>query len=148
MSDELLAQHEVRTTDRSIRDALIRLRSAQKPGTGAPPYSRWINRRLGRVFAAVAYRVGLTPNAVTAISALFTFTGLALIALLPPEPWDGETWAAWTAAVKAATGRKGRDLFMPLRLALTGLDHGPDMASLLPLIGHDRALKLLAGETA
>ena len=64
--------------------------------------------------------------------------------LLPPEPWDGTTWKAWTDAVKAATGRKGKPLFMPLRLALTGLDHGPELAQLLPLIGRERTLERLS----
>jgi len=62
---------------------------------------------------------------------------------LPQEPWDGTTWKTWTEAVKAATGRKGKPLFMPLRLALTGLDHGPELAALLPLIGRARALERL-----
>ena len=62
---------------------------------------------------------------------------------LPPAPWDGTTWKAWTEAVKSATGRKGKDLFMPLRRALTGLDHGPELAALLPLIGRDKALARL-----
>ncbi len=64
-------------------------------------------------------------------------------ALLPAEPYDADTFRAWTGAVKAATGRKGRDLFLPLRRALTGLDHGPEMAALLPLIGRERALARL-----
>ncbi len=64
--------------------------------------------------------------------------------LLPPAPWDTTTWKAWTDAVKAATGRKGKDLFMPLRRALTGLDHGPELAQLLPLIGPDAALERLS----
>jgi glutamyl-tRNA synthetase len=55
-------------------------------------------------------------------------------ALLPARPWDGETWGNWTAAVKQATGRKGRGLFMPLRKALTGQQHGPDMSKLMPLL--------------
>jgi glutamyl-tRNA synthetase len=67
---------------------------------------------------------------------------------LPPEPWDGSTWKAWTEAVKGKTGAKGRALFMPLRQALTGLDHGPELAALLPLIGHDRARRRLRGEVA
>ncbi len=62
---------------------------------------------------------------------------------LPAAPWDATTWKTWTEALKAATGRKGKDLFMPLRLGLTGLDHGPEMAQLLPLIGRDRALERL-----
>jgi glutamyl-tRNA synthetase len=52
-------------------------------------------------------------------------------------------WNDLTEALKAATGRKGKALFMPLRLALTGQPHGPDMAALLPLIGRDEALKRL-----
>ena len=64
-------------------------------------------------------------------------------ALLPPEPWDLTTWKTWTEALKSATGRKGKPLFMPLRLALTGLGHGPELAQLLPLIGRKRALERL-----
>ncbi len=63
--------------------------------------------------------------------------------LLPAEPWTTETWKAWTEALKSETGRKGKALFMPLRLALTGLDHGPELAQLLPLIGRERALERL-----
>ncbi|WP_299424596.1 glutamate--tRNA ligase [uncultured Shimia sp.] len=54
--------------------------------------------------------------------------------LLPEGPFDDDTWSTWTAAVKEATGRKGRGLFMPLRKALTGQKNGPDMASLMPLL--------------
>ncbi len=68
--------------------------------------------------------------------------------LLPPEPWDETTWGAWTGAVKQATGRKGKALFQPLRLALTGLDHGPELKALLPLIGRERAEKRLHGKAA
>jgi glutamyl-tRNA synthetase len=64
--------------------------------------------------------------------------------LLPPEPWDATTWKTWTEAVKAATDRKGKPLFMPLRLALTGLDHGPELAQLLPLIGRETAVVRLS----
>jgi glutamyl-tRNA synthetase len=64
--------------------------------------------------------------------------------LLPAEPWSTETWKAWTEALKSETGRKGKGLFMPLRLALTGLDHGPELAQLLPLIGRERALERLS----
>jgi glutamyl-tRNA synthetase len=63
--------------------------------------------------------------------------------LLPPEPWNGATWKVWTDALKQATDRKGKSLFMPLRLALTGLDHGPELAQLLPLIGRERSFKRL-----
>ena len=68
--------------------------------------------------------------------------------LLPPEPWNAETWSAWTAAVREATGVKGRQLFHPLRLALTGRDAGPELRALLPLIGRERAEARLKGNAA
>ncbi len=58
--------------------------------------------------------------------------------------WDDGIWSRWTGALKTASGRSGKTLFRPLRLVLTGRDHGPDMAALLPLIGRDRALERLA----
>ncbi len=70
------------------------------------------------------------------------------LALLPPEPWDATTWSNWTDAVKQATGAKGRALYHPLRLALTGLERGPELKDLLPLIGHAKAAARLAGKTA
>jgi glutamyl-tRNA synthetase len=67
-------------------------------------------------------------------------------ALLPAEPWDDTTWDVWIAALKAATGRKGRALFHPLRLALTGLEDGPELKALLPLIGREKAERRLLGK--
>jgi glutamyl-tRNA synthetase len=61
----------------------------------------------------------------------------AALVLLPPEPWDKTTWKTWTDAVRETTGRKGKALFAPLRLALTGLTAGPDLADLLPLLGRE-----------
>lgn len=63
---------------------------------------------------------------------------------LPPEPWDAETWAVWTGALKAKTGRKGRALFHPLRVALTGREDGPELKSLLPLLGRRVCLARLS----
>ncbi|MBX5470850.1 MAG: glutamate--tRNA ligase [Acetobacteraceae bacterium] len=65
------------------------------------------------------------------------------IALLPPEPWHREVWQDWTSALQAATGRRGRALYQPLRLALTGEEHGPELAALLPLMGRARVLQRL-----
>ena len=62
---------------------------------------------------------------------------------LPPAPWDENTWSTWTSTLKEKTGRKGRDLFMPLRQAVTGMDHGPEMGVLLPLIGFENTKKRL-----
>lgn len=66
----------------AVRDALA---AAQKSNRNAPAYSRWVNRPLGRIFAATGYRAGLTPNQITAISAVFTFTGIALLATCTPS---------------------------------------------------------------
>jgi glutamyl-tRNA synthetase len=65
------------------------------------------------------------------------------LAVLPAEPWDGGVWAAWVEAVKAASGRKGRALFHPLRLALTGEEQGPELRDLLPLMGRARVAERL-----
>ena len=62
---------------------------------------------------------------------------------LPPEPWDESTFKGWTAAVKAATGAKGKGLFMPLRLALTGEAQGPELAALLLLLGREETASRL-----
>ena len=61
------------------------------------------------------------------------------LTLLPDLPFTETTWKDWTTAVKEKTGRKGKGLFMPLRKALTGLSHGPDMGELMPLLAKVRA---------
>jgi len=71
------------------------------------------------------------------------FIGTA-IATLPAEPWGETTWKSWTTALAEATGAKGRALYHPLRLALTGEDQGPEMAALLPILGRDRVLERLS----
>ena len=72
--------------DESYLDTVRRLSSAQKTAArGAPAYSIYVNRKVGRYLAAAAYRAGLTPNMVTAISAVFTFSGIALLALGQPS---------------------------------------------------------------
>jgi glutamyl-tRNA synthetase len=67
---------------------------------------------------------------------------------LPDEPWDEATWKTWTGAIAQQTGRKGRALFHPLRLALTGRENGPELAKLLPLIGRAKASARLRGLAA
>lgn len=76
---------------------------------------------------------GATPL-ISATDESFIKTALSL---LPARPWSETTWKTWTEDVKSTTGRKGKDLFMPLRKALTGLDHGPDMSKLMPLLQKD-----------
>lgn len=63
--------------------------------------------------------------------------------LLPNEDWDLSTWDKWVEKIKETTGRSGKQLFMPIRLALTGKNHGPELKMLLPHIGKDRVKKRL-----
>ncbi|WP_299780778.1 glutamate--tRNA ligase [uncultured Roseobacter sp.] len=78
----------------------------------------------------VMMRDGAEPD-IDAEDADFVMQAMAL---LPEGPFDDQTWSGWTGAVKEATGRRGRALFMPLRKALTGQAHGPDMSALMPLL--------------
>ena len=66
-------------------------------------------------------------------------------ALLPEKPWGIETWQDWTTLLRQKTTRRGKDLFMPLRLAITGEAHGPDMQSFFPLMDRDKVLQRLNG---
>ncbi|MES2753726.1 MAG: glutamate--tRNA ligase [Pseudomonadota bacterium] len=94
--------------------------------------------------AADWWRIVEGPIARVAIAdhdRAFLATAAALAADID---WSTDPWHALTAALKAATGRTGRALFLPLRRALTGRDHGPDMAALLPLIGRDAAMARLS----
>jgi glutamyl-tRNA synthetase len=65
------------------------------------------------------------------------------VAHLPPAPWNDTTYDAWLAAVKPTTERKGKELFMPIRKALTGLEHGPELKKILPLLGSEKTQKRL-----
>lgn len=67
----------------------------------------------------------------------------AASSVLPPEPWSENSWNEWTNAVKEKTGKKGKDLFMPLRKALTGMEHGPEMKVLFMLLGREKVLMRL-----
>ena len=61
------------------------------------------------------------------------------------DEWDEETWGKWIASIKTHTDRKGKKIFMPIRMALTGLDHGPELKYLLPLIGKGKTMQRLNG---
>ncbi|MBW8728489.1 MAG: glutamate--tRNA ligase [Inquilinus limosus] len=126
----------------AVRDRLAAL------GLGAVDEAAWavLRPNLQRLEdAAEWWRVVSGPvTPVIADAALLA----AAAELLPPESWDDATWGAWTAAVRDRTGIKGKPLFLTLRLALTGLDHGPELRGLLPLIGRQRALARLSGAVA
>jgi len=123
------------------------------------PFSA-VSGRLDRKISAQAWAV-LQPNLATVGEAadwIDVLAGAIVVPVLPDEDraflreaaaalaamdWGEDPWHALTNVLKETTGRKGRGLFQPLRLALTGQTHGPDMAALLPLIGRERALKRL-----
>lgn len=122
----------------SFREVLERLGGAQKGAArSAPAYSRFVNRRIGRVLAALAYRAGISPNGVTGISAIFTFTAVGLLALAPLEAWTGVAVAALLVVGYAFDSADGQ----VARLTGTGssagewLDHMVDATkiSALPL---------------
>lgn len=73
----------------SFGDALHLLKNRQKPGPGVPAYTRWVNRGLARYVAAGTYRLGVSPNGVTAISAAVSVAGLAVLLLVPRSVWVG-----------------------------------------------------------
>lgn len=68
--------------------------------------------------------------------------------LLPAEPWNESTFNEWMSILKTQSGKKGRELFHPIRKALTALDNGPELKTLLPLIGYEKAKKRLLGQKA
>ncbi|SHG47109.1 glutamyl-tRNA synthetase [Kaistia soli DSM 19436] len=96
--------------------------------------------------AADWWRVVTGPISPTPIAPEEVAFIAAAEASLPEEPFDAGTWKLWTDRLKAETGRKGKALFLPLRRALTGLDHGPELAALLPLIGRSNTMDRLAAQ--
>ena len=95
-------------------------------------------------FADVADLARIVTGPVAPVIEDPAFAAAALEVL--PEVIDAGAWSAWTTAVKEKTGAKGKGLFMPLRLILTGQAHGPDMAAMAPLIGRDAIVRRLKGE--
>ena len=129
--------------DMPFADARERLLALGVPEEHSEKFWMAVRANLARVSEAAAWwRVVTGP--VTPVIPDPAFIAQAAH-LLPDAPFGPGTWKAWTDAVKAATGAKGKALFMPLRLALTGLEHGPDLSGLLPLIGQERAQERMTG---
>ena len=97
-------------------------------------------------FGDVVEMARIVTGPITPVIEDAAFAASALAVL--PETVDADLWSSWTGAVKEATGAKGKGLFMPLRLALTGAPHGPDMSAVAPLISRDVIVRRLKGETA
>ncbi|MBV1692887.1 MAG: glutamate--tRNA ligase [Hyphomicrobiales bacterium] len=118
-------------------------RLAELGADGGEPFWRAVSGNLERL-AEARHWYNVVHGAVETVIEDAAFCRTAA-GLLPTEPWDEGTWKLWTDAVKMATGAKGRALFHPLRLALTGAETGPELKVLLPLIGRTRALARLGG---
>ena len=132
-----LALHSTKTLrSLPLNDVKDRLQSFGIPSEKSMEFWTAVGPNLDRLGEVAAWwslcREGIDP-VIEAKDADFVHDAMAM---LPIRPWDGTTWKAWTDAVKAASGRKGRGLFLPLRRALTGRDHGPDMGALMPLLDH------------
>ena len=117
-----------------FRAVMDRLTDAGVPGDIAPAFWSAIGPNLDRMSDVSDWldliRNGTEPK-IEPDDAEYVAEAMTM---LPPRPWTPESWGEWTAAVKQATGRKGRGLFQPLRRVLTGRDHGPDMGALMPLL--------------
>jgi len=118
-----------------FREALARLREAQKSAKGVSLYSRYLNRPAGRVLAAVAYRAHLTPHQVTLTSAAFSAGGIVALAVAPPSwPLAAAVWAALAVgfAFDSADGQLAR-LLRRGGPAGEWLDHVVDCAKITAL---------------
>ena len=127
---------------RILHDMPFAAAEARLAALGAPEGEAFWDSIKGNLnlFGDVEAMLGLINGPITpVIEAEDTDYVAQALDMLPPAPLTDESWSAWTGALKEATGRKGRGLFMPLRLALTGQAHGPEMQHLLPLIGYDTA---------
>ena len=115
----------------AVRDRLVAL---GVPDDMAGPFWRVASHNITRLDDLAGWWKIVSEGAEPEIDAEDADFIAEAMALLPPPPYDAGTWADWTGRVKAATGRKGKGLFMPLRKALTGQAHGPEMADLMPLL--------------
>src|SRR5271165_5751764 len=123
-----------------------RLEALGIAGSGAEAFWLAVRGNLARLDEAAIWRQ-VVEGEISPIVEDREFLELAA-SRLPGGAWDQSTWAVWTKELKTLTGRKGRELFHPLRLALTGRESGPELAALLPLIGRAKALARLSGPSA
>ena len=127
----------------AVADRLAELGIA---GSGAEAFWLAVRGNIARLDEAAVWRQVVEGDIVPIVEDR-GFLELAA-SRLPEEPWDPSTWGLWTKDLRTLTGRKGRELFHPLRLALTGREAGPELAALLPLIGRARALARLSAPSA
>jgi glutamyl-tRNA synthetase len=123
-----------------------RLEALGIAGPGAEAFWLAVRGNLARLDEAAIWRQ-VVEGEIAPIVEDREFLELAA-SRLPDGAWDQSTWAVWTKELRTLTGRKGRELFHPLRLALTGRESGPELAALLPLIGRAKALARLFAPSA
>jgi glutamyl-tRNA synthetase len=123
-----------------------RLEALGIAGPGAEAFWLAVRGNLARLDEAAVWRQ-VVEGEIAPIVEDRAFLELAA-SRLPDGAWDQSTWAVWTKELRTLTGRKGRELFHPLRLALTGRESGPELAALLPLIGRAKALARLSAPSA
>ncbi len=123
-----------------------RLKALGVSGPGAEAFWLAVRGNLARLGEAAVWRQ-VVEGDIAPIVEDRAFLELAA-SRLPEGAWDESTWGQWTKDLRALTGRKGRELFHPLRLALTGREAGPELAALLPLIGRAKALARLSAPSA
>ena len=123
-----------------------RLEALGVSGPGAEAFWLAVRGNLARLDDAAVWR-RVVEGDIAPIVEDRAFLELAA-SRLPEGAWDQSTWGQWTKDLRALTGRKGRELFHPLRLALTGREAGPELAALLPLIGRAKALARLSAPSA
>lgn len=135
--DELIVLNRALLHHMAFEEVRDRLAVLGVTGERAEPFWNAVRGNLDRLSDAIGWWkiVNEGPQESPALNDDDREFLRAAFDVLPEEPWDAGVWKAWIAKVKDATGRKGKALFMPLRLALTGLASGPELADLLPLIG-------------
>ena len=134
---DLIALNRTLLHGASFADVADRLATQGIDGAKAEPFWLAVRGNLDRLSDAIAWwRIVVDgPAEPSAFSDEDRDFLRAAFDALPPEPWDGTTFKQWMDQVKESSGRKGKVLFMPVRLALTGLPSGPELADLLPLLG-------------
>jgi glutamyl-tRNA synthetase len=120
--------------EKPLAEVAGRLERAGVPAALAGDFWEAVRGNLGRIEDAADWWKVLAEGAVAVVDPQDREFAETALGLLPDPPYDGGTWGRWSAAVSAATGRKGRALFLPLRRIVTGRDAGPDMTALMPLV--------------
>lgn len=127
----LTARHLATLQSNDVSDVLT---SAGVPDDLAEPFWKVVRDNISTLDEVAAWWALFRDGAAPLVSEEDQAFIAQAFSMLPPLPYDQNTWSAWTAAVKEETGRKGKGLFMPLRKAVTGRERGPEMADVMPLL--------------